>query len=271
MSASNPGSTTSTPLLGPVISVPPPALSLSKKPTEDKSSLITNIKNSLLLFIDGAVLKLVPEIGHLAPVILTFGAMFISIVTLNYPLGMLSLSTFEASALKSIISMVSGYITIPTDLSESKSAEESKPCQSSFTKMSPSRFEMFIGKGLSNEFPISSLYYITFVACYCIQSLYFFSNECSELGPNYSSRPYLAILGAGMFITLYSLYLISYGCNSLVTILFTILVGFLIGYLICYQNYFLFGKTSVDLIFVPPLTQRSGMDYICVTTSSSTQ
>ena len=41
------------------------------------------------------------------------------------------------------------------------------------------------------------------------------------------------------------------------------------GYIICYQNYLLLGKNSVNLLFLPILTRRSGMDYVCVSSSSS--
>jgi hypothetical protein len=69
-----------------------------------------------------------------------------------------------------------------------------------------------------------------------------------------------------MFIILYTLYLVINGCDGIFNLLATILIGLLVGYLICYQNYFLFGKSSVDLIFVPILGKRSGMDYVCVKT-----
>lgn len=101
--------------------------------------------------------------------------------------------------------------------------------------------------------------------------MYFFSKECSELGPQYSNRPYLAIVGASLFIVLYSMYLFAYGCDSLFSIFFTVLLAALVGYLLCYQNYLLFGKTSVNLLFIPPLARRSGLDYICVTTNQPKQ
>jgi hypothetical protein len=124
-----------------------------------------------------------------------------------------------------------------------------------------------ISQGLKTEFPNPALYYITFAASYCIQALYFFSKECSELGPQYSNRPYLAILGAALFIILYAMYLLAYGCDSLFSIFFTVLIAAAVGYLLCYQNYLLLGKPAVNLLFIPPLARRGGLDYICVTTN----
>ena len=119
-------------------------------------------------------------------------------------------------------------------------------------------------QGLKTTFPNQPLYFIAFAASYCLQSMMFFSKEASELGPQYSNRPYLAMVGAGIFLALFSIYLLIYGCDSIFTIFFSIFVGALIGLLICYQNYLLFGKDGVNLMFIPPLARRTGMDYICV-------
>ena len=97
----------------------------------------------------------------------------------------------------------------------------------------------------------------------------YFSEEASELGPQYSNRTYLAVLGACMFIALYSIYLMMYGCDGVFTILLTIAIGVVIGLLISSQNYLLFGKPSVNVFFIPPLARRSGMDYICVSSTPS--
>jgi hypothetical protein len=92
----------------------------------------------------------------------------------------------------------------------------------------------------------------------------FFSQELSNFGPSYSNRPYISSIGAGMFIALYSLFLYKNSCNSLFTLFFTVLIGILVGVLISYQNNTIFGKDAVNLLFIPSLQQRSGMDYICV-------
>jgi hypothetical protein len=97
--------------------------------------------------------------------------------------------------------------------------------------------------------------------------MFFLSEECSEFGPQYSNRPYLALISSGMFILLYLIYLLSYGCDSWLPLLFTILLGLFVGYFISTQNYLLFGKNSINLLFLPTLGRKSGMDYICVTTN----
>jgi hypothetical protein len=226
----------------------------------------------ILIPVDKGVLTAVPEIGHLAPVILSIGTAFVALVTLNFPLMMLSGSTVEAYLFYTALSSASSYTVTPLlgVIDAQLPADQRKFCKSFFQTLTPSRFDYLMSKGLRAEFPNSPLYFICFAAAYCIQSMYFFSQECSELGPQYSNRPYLAIIASAMFVLLYTIYLLAFSCDSGFTLVFTIILGLLVGYLICYQNYLLLGKNAVNLLFIPSLARRTGMDYICVTTNPST-
>jgi hypothetical protein len=124
-------------------------------------------------------------------------------------------------------------------------------------------------QGIKTNFPNQPLYWISFAAAYFIHSMKFFSQETSELGPQYSNRPYLAIIGACMFLALYAVYLLSYGCDGVFTILLSIAIGVLVGLLISTQNYLLFDKSAINVMFIPLLVNRSGMDYVCVSSSSN--
>jgi hypothetical protein len=230
---------------------------------------VRGVGHSFIELLDQNVLRTLPEIGHLAPIILIFGSLLVSLATLNTPFFVLGASSVEALALYSVIYNIAGFAVTPFS-GMKDSAGEGEGCTSFFKTLSPSRFKWMISQGLRKEFPNQPLYFISFAAAYCIQSMYFFSQECSELGPQYSNRPYLAIISAAMFILLYAIYLSASGCDSTSRLMFTILLGGLVGYLICNQNYLLFGKNSVNLLFLPTLARRSGMDYVCVTTSPST-
>lgn len=244
-------------------SAAPTAVSVAptiQKPPE--KTLFEMAKEFFLLPFDKMILSTVPEIGHLAPVILTLGTAFLGIITLNWPLSVFSASSFEALMFYNILKVLSDYSITP--ILGMDSTPLKGVCQSYFQTMTPSRFSWFLQEGVKKSFPNKSLYFISFAASYCIQSLLTFSKEASELGPKVSNRPYLAIAGAAMFIGLYALYLSSYGCETFFSIIGSITFGVLIGMLICYQNYLLFDKSSVNLMFIPPLVRRSGMDYLCV-------
>jgi hypothetical protein len=221
----------------------------------------------LLVPFDKGILYAAPELGHLSPIIFSMGAAFIALVTLNYPVAVFAASSVEAYLVYNALSVAGAYTVTPFMGIDTTSKDK---CKSQFQSLTPSRFEAIFKQGLRTEFPNSPLYFISFAAAYCIQSMYFFSQECSELGPQYSNRPYLAIIAATMFIILYSIYLLSFSCDSAFSLSFTIILGIFVGYFICYQNFLLFGKNSVDLLFIPSLARRSGMDYICVTTNTPT-
>lgn len=216
----------------------------------------------ILIPFDKGILYAAPELGHLSPIIFSIGAAFIALVTLNYPVGVFAASSVEAYLAYSALSVAGAYTVTPLMGIDGTSKST---CKSSLQSLTPSRFEAIFKQGLRSEFPNSPLYFISFAAAYCIQSMYFFSQECSELGPQYSNRPYLALIAAAMFILLYSIYLLSFSCDSAFSLGLTIFLGAFVGYFICYQNFLLFGKNSVNLLFIPALARRSGMDYICVT------
>ena len=226
----------------------------------------------ILIPIDKGVLSVVPEVGHLSPIILSMGTAFVALVTLNFPLMMLAGSTVEAYFAYNALRSISSYSITPIlGVADSQlPPDQRKACKSFFQTLTPSRFDYLMSKGLRNDFPNSPLYFICFAVAYCVQSMYFFSQECSDLGPQYSNRPYLAIIASAMFITLYTIYLLAFSCDTAFTLVFTVILGLLVGYLICYQNYLLLGKNAVNLLFIPSLARRTGMDYLCVTTNPST-
>jgi hypothetical protein len=237
-------------------------------PVANTTDFFTKLKE---LF-DQPMLQIVPEIAHLSPIIFILGATFISIITLNYPLGIFAASSVEALLFYNVISLVSSYLASPTDANVNTNANANanatatdiNKCKSYFQLLTPSRFKSLIDQGLISTFPNKAVYFISFAAAYCIQSMKFFNEEISNFGPSYSNRPYMSIIGASMFIALYVFYLLRYGCNSLVSLSLTILFGILVGIIISNQNYGIFGKDAVNLLFIPFLQQKSGMDYICV-------
>jgi hypothetical protein len=243
--------------------IPPADIKATFAETKALESFWNTFVEFLLIPFDKGILWAAPELGHLSPIIFSIGAAFIALVTMNYPVAVFAASSVEAYLGYSALSVAGAYTVTPFMGLGDKS---NKGCKSSFQTLTPSRFEAIFKQGLRADFPNSPLYFISFAAAYCIQSMYFFSQECSELGPQYSNRPYLAIIAAIMFILLYSIYLLSFSCDSAFSLGFTIMLGVFVGYFICYQNFLLFGKNSVDLLFIPALARRSGMDYICVTT-----
>lgn len=234
-------------------------------PAEESRSGLDMFREYILIPVDLELLKMGPEIGHLAPLIFTGASLFLSIITLNKPLAYFAGSSMEASLFYKLISSLSSFLATPVN---AETSESSSSCKSYFQTLTSSRFKWILGNGLTPVFPNYALYYLSFAVTYFMNGMLVFSEEVSNMGPQYSNRPYIALLGSTLFLTLYTLYLYIYGCDSFLFLLFTILIGGLVGFFISYQNIALFDKSSVSVLFIPPLVKRSGMDYLCVTTSS---
>jgi hypothetical protein len=227
-------------------------------------------KEYVLIPFDKQLLSIAPEIGHLAPVILTVGTALVSLFTLNKSLAVFAASSLEAHILYKIAKVLGNFFITPV-LGIISSPSDNSACQSYFQKLSASRFNWFMEQGIKINFPNQPLYWISFASAYLIHSMKYFSKETSELGPQYNNRPYLAMIGAIMFLALYATYLFAYGCDNVFTLLSSIAIGLFVGIMISTQNYLLFDKPAINVMFIPPLANRSGMDYVCVSSSNSTK
>ena len=224
-------------------------------------------KQLVLIPIDRTALKITPELGHLAPILFTVGSFIFGLLTLNPALGLFGFAGAEAYLIRNAYELMSSYIAIaPTAFKPSNS---DPVCESSIHTYTPQRFQHLFASGIMDLFPNTPLYYLTFGAVYLIQSMLYFRQEMEALGPQYSNRPYIAILSAALIIALFAVFLLNYKCTGLITVFSTVLLGGFVGVLLAYQNYFLFGKKGVNVLFIAPLERRTGMDYLCVTTNKA--
>lgn len=207
-------------------------------------------------FIDTNLLAIAPELGHLAPIIFTFGTAFFALVSFNYPLAVFAASGAEASILYSVFTAVGDALAVPTEQPASKEG-----CTSKFEVLTPARFAFSLR---GQTFPNSPLYFLSFAASYLITSMSSYTDELTAMGPQYSSRPFIALIGAAMLIVLYAAYVLAKGCDSLLSVGVSILIGIFVGYMISSQNLLLLGKPSISVLFIPPLVDKENMDYLCV-------
>jgi len=243
--------------------VPATAPATAQGATSDGGSPITEI----ITLIMSPILSRFTDISFFSPAIFTLGSLFISCITLNYPIFLLSLASGEALLLQNVLKGVSGYLATAESSEAGRGLGGKKECKSKYEGSESTKFKYLLDNGMSTPFPNSSLYFLSFAAAYCIQSMSHFTEETQARGASYSSRPYMSYISAGMFIILFSIYSLFYSCDTPLGVILSVATGLLVGFVLCYQNYLLFGKAGVDLLFIPPLVSRSGMDYICVSTN----
>ena len=219
----------------------------------------------------GPLVGLFAEMGHLMPTILTGGAFVLSAITLNYPMFMLGVSSVEASLIFVLLRYISDYAITPKlgVMSPADVQNRSPQCSSFFRTSSTARYRAEMENGIKGAFPNYIIFYIVFAVMYCIQALMFYSKECTAMGPKYSNRAYTSIIAGSLFVLLYVIYFLMFGCVSFLNILVSAIFGATFGYLICNQNVRFFGKDSVNILNIASLKERKGMDYVCVTTKAT--
>ena len=242
---------------------PSPPTAESAKVEANSGSILSLIYEFLIAPVEARF----AEFSLFSPVIFTLGSLFVALFTLNYPVFILSLASGEALLIQNVMKGVSNYMATTEGIEESRGLGKDPKCKSRYEGSESVKFNYLLENGLSTTFPNSALYFLSFASAYCIQSMSFFSKECYERGYSYSIRPYIAYISAGLSILLFSTFTLIYSCDTPLGVILSVVLGLLIGFAICYQNYLLFGKAGVDILFIPPLVSRSGMDYICVSTN----
>lgn len=207
------------------------------------------------------------ELSFFSPAIFTLGSLFISFITLNYPVFLFSVASGEALLIQNGLKGVASYLDTAESVQDAKTLGKSEKCKSRYEGSESTKFKYLLDTGVSVSFPNSSLYFVSFASAYCIQSMLLFTRECADRGSSYSVRPYLGVGSACMCIILFSLFILLNSCDTPMGVILSVLAGLLVGFTLCYQNFLLFGKAGVDMLFIPPLITRSGMDYICVSTN----
>jgi hypothetical protein len=241
------------------------------KPSQDKKPdgkvPTTNVMSTLHSMIITPAESKFAEVALFAPVIFTLGSFFISIFTLNYPIFLFAVASGEAMLIQKMLHGVSDYLVTSESIHELKEIGKGSKCKSIYEGSEATKFKYLLEDGVSPTFPNSALYFLSFASAYCIQSMSFFTKEAYERGKSYSVRPYVGYISASLCIILFSIYCLIYSCDTPFGIVLSVLIGLLIGFTLCYQNFLLFGKKGIDMLFIPPILTRTGMDYICVSTN----
>jgi len=105
-------------------------------------------------------------------------------------------------------------------------------------------------------------------AAYMITSMIHLSQELEVLGPEYTSRFYIASIFLPLILLVVSVYRVYYECDAFTTIIATALVGAIVGMLLVEQNRRLFGNSSLNLMGIPLLSKRTATGdklYVCPT------
>lgn len=213
-------------------------------------------------FINSPV-SLVQEMIRIFPDGIIMGMGFFALITLSAPYGVFFGSLLESLLPFFGLRILNDYLGFV----DTSKVTPNLQCVSGFMSNDIESLTMF-GKGMLSMFPSSHLYIICVASSYVMSILMRFSDELEIMGPNYSSRFYIAALSLPIFILFVALFRIYFNCDDFGSLFFSIVFGTIVGAILVEQNYRLFGLSSLNIIGIPVLHKRTADGsklYICPT------
>lgn len=142
----------------------------------------------------------------------------------------------------------------------------SNACRTGFSTPTLSDLSLFGVNQNFNALPSAPIYILSVAIGYIYSSFVNQKKELDALGPMYSSRFYISILGMSLFLFLVAAYRLWSECDSLPVIILSIVLGTIVGTLLVLQNIAFFGPDSTNLTAIPLLRNRSANGeqlYVC--------
>jgi hypothetical protein len=204
------------------------------------------------------------EMARILPDSLVIMSGVMAVLTTSVPLGFLFGSFLESILFFHLFRKGFSYFDV-SFLKQGPKAFTNQ-CRTGFSTPTLTDLSLFGTNQSMNALPSAPIYILSVAIGYIYTAISNQKAELEALGPMYSSRFYVSILGMALFLFLISAYRMWAECDSLPTILLTIVIGIILGTLITLQNISLFGPDSTNLTAIPLLRNRAANGeqlYVC--------
>lgn len=195
--------------------------------------------------------------------------------SLLYGTGLLSLITYSTPMLFLFLTVASGYVGanlinagadafFPQDVPP---AQATVQCQGGIYSPTTTRLSLLpeLG-GKTSGFPSGPLFILSTTVFYCISSILQQKDVLNQLGDSYKTKIPVAMTLGFIILALFLTYLMFYGCNGFMTLLFSIAFGAALGGILSIVFSNIFGQEAINLLGLPLFVQRNTEGkplYIC--------
>ena len=216
-----------------------------------------------------APVQVTQEALRILPDGLVLGVGFFSLLTLSFSYGIFFLSLLEGLMAFHGLRALNSYLTFASVFPTKASL--SNRCRTGFSTITMDSLSMF-GSGLRSAFPSAPIFILSLAASYMISSMSDLSKDLEVMGSEYSSRFYVAAIFLPLVILAVALYRLYYDCDYFGNIVVSAIIGAILGLLFVEQNRRIFGDSSLNLVGIPLLRNRTVAGeklYICPTQSKA--
>lgn len=216
---------------------------------------------------DKTIVPVVIEMMKIFPDSIVIASGIYAVITLSYPYAVFFGSMLEASFIFRGIKWFSHYTNaMGTNLTNSDMYREN--CRTGFSNPDSSitGLSMFGEDSVKYPFPSPPIYMLSTAAAYVFSTLNYQSKELEALGPAYASRYYVSASLLMVLIGIFMAFRFLFGCDTFGIIMASVPIGLAVGFLLVWQNTQLFGPTSINLLGIPLLRNRTADGkklYVC--------
>ncbi len=217
-----------------------------------KSALLTPVT------VGGELLRMMPDA-------LLLGSGFFALVTLSFSYAILFVSLLEGLAAFHGIRFLNNYLNLINVVPLRQSLGSA--CRTGLTTLSSASLSLFANM-IRPTFPSAPMFMIGLAAAYVIFSMNVLSKEMEAVGSEYTTRYYISAVGLSLLVLFIGAYRLFNSCYSPGSVIISTILGAIVASLLVIQNVRLFGESSLNLIGVPILRQRTATGeklYICPT------
>jgi hypothetical protein len=215
----------------------------------------------------GTPFEVMGELMRILPDSLLLGSGFFALVTLSFSYAIFFVSMLEGLAAFHGIRSLNNYLNIINVVPLQQSLGPA--CRTGLTTLSASSLSLFANM-IRPTFPSAPMFIMGLASTYVILSMNVLSKEIETMGADYTSRYYISTAGLALLTIFVGAYRIRYACDSVGSAIISAALGAIVASLLIVQNQRIFGESSLNLIGVPLLRQRTASGeklYICPTQS----
>lgn len=212
-------------------------------------------------------LVLFKELMRILPDSLLLGSGFFALVTLSFSYAIFFVSMLMGLLAFHGIRTLNNYVNIINVVPLQQSLGPS--CRTGLTTISAASLSLFANM-IRPTFPSAPMFMMGLAFTYVILSMNVLSKELEVMGKEYTTRYYIATALLPLLTLFVGAYRLSNACDSPISILLSTVLGGVTAMFLVPINQALFGESSLNLIGVPLLRQRTATGeklYICPTQS----
>lgn len=205
------------------------------------------------------------ELIRMLPDSLLLGSGFFALVTLSFSYAIFFVSMLGGLGAFHGIRVTNNYLNIFNVVPNEKSLGPA--CRTGLTTITSASLSLFANM-IRPTFPSAPLFMMGLASTYVILSLNVMSKELETMGKEYTTRYYITLFLLPLLTLFVAGYRIFFSCDSPGNVVISTVLGAIVAMLLVALNTSIFGESSMNLIGVPLLRQRTATGeklYVCPT------